>query len=50
MKDMQGAAQHLKHAKGLDPMIQAAKAGLPVDITKVRERERDSNTQRALMP
>lgn len=35
MKDMQGAAQHLKHAKGLDPMINAAKAGLPVDITKI---------------
>ncbi|XP_076120739.1 coiled-coil and C2 domain-containing protein 1A isoform X2 [Alosa pseudoharengus] len=35
MKDMQGAAQHLKHAKGLDPMISAAKAGLPVDITKI---------------
>ncbi|KAL2086157.1 hypothetical protein ACEWY4_017216 [Coilia grayii] len=35
MKDMQGAAQHLRHAKGLDPMITAAKAGLPVDITKI---------------
>ncbi|XP_062395328.1 coiled-coil and C2 domain-containing protein 1A [Sardina pilchardus] len=35
MKDMQGAAQHLKHAKGLDPMIAAAKGGLPVDITKI---------------
>ncbi|XP_051983110.1 coiled-coil and C2 domain-containing protein 1A-like [Xyrauchen texanus] len=35
MKDMQGAAQHLRNAKGLDPMINAAKAGLPVDITKV---------------
>ncbi|KAL0202774.1 hypothetical protein M9458_000792, partial [Cirrhinus mrigala] len=34
MKDMQGAAQHLRNAKGLDPMITAAKAGLPVDITK----------------
>ncbi|KAM3864580.1 coiled-coil and C2 domain-containing protein 1A [Diretmus argenteus] len=35
MKDMAGAAQHLRHAKGLDPMITAAKAGLPVDISKV---------------
>uniref|UniRef100_A0A8C2HH10 Coiled-coil and C2 domain-containing protein 1B n=1 Tax=Cyprinus carpio TaxID=7962 RepID=A0A8C2HH10_CYPCA len=35
MKDMQGAAQHLRNAKGLDSMITAAKAGLPVDITKV---------------
>ncbi|KAK7165665.1 hypothetical protein R3I93_005670 [Phoxinus phoxinus] len=35
MKDMQGAAQHLRHAKGLDAMINAAKSGLPVDITKV---------------
>ncbi|XP_063061303.1 coiled-coil and C2 domain-containing protein 1A isoform X2 [Engraulis encrasicolus] len=35
MKDMQGAAQHLRHAKGLDPMIAAAKGGLPVDITKI---------------
>lgn len=35
MKDMQGATQHLRHAKGLEPMISAAKAGLPVDITKV---------------
>uniref|UniRef100_A0A8C1XTI7 Coiled-coil and C2 domain-containing protein 1B n=1 Tax=Cyprinus carpio TaxID=7962 RepID=A0A8C1XTI7_CYPCA len=35
MKDMQGAAQHLRNAKGLEPMITAAKAGLPVDITKV---------------
>uniref|UniRef100_A0A673GJG9 Coiled-coil and C2 domain-containing protein 1B n=1 Tax=Sinocyclocheilus rhinocerous TaxID=307959 RepID=A0A673GJG9_9TELE len=37
MKDMQGAAQHLRNAKGLDAMITAAKAGLPVDITKVCE-------------
>lgn len=37
MKDMQGAAQHLRNAKGLEPMITAAKAGLPVDITKVCE-------------
>uniref|UniRef100_A0AAQ5YCG9 Coiled-coil and C2 domain-containing protein 1B n=1 Tax=Amphiprion ocellaris TaxID=80972 RepID=A0AAQ5YCG9_AMPOC len=35
MKDMTGAAQHLRHAKGLDPMISAAKSGLPVDITKI---------------
>uniref|UniRef100_A0A3Q3XRF7 Coiled-coil and C2 domain-containing protein 1B n=1 Tax=Mola mola TaxID=94237 RepID=A0A3Q3XRF7_MOLML len=35
MKDMTGATQHLRHAKGLDPMITAAKSGLPVDITKI---------------
>lgn len=35
MKDMSGATQHLRHAKGLDPMIEAAKSGLPVDIRKV---------------
>lgn len=35
MKDMSRAAQHLRHAKGLDPMIEAAKSGLPVDIRKV---------------
>ncbi|KAM6939515.1 coiled-coil and C2 domain-containing protein 1A [Xenentodon cancila] len=35
LKDMTGAAQHLRHAKGLDPMISAAKSGLPVDITKI---------------
>ncbi|KAL6481908.1 hypothetical protein MHYP_G00099880 [Metynnis hypsauchen] len=35
MKDVQGAAQHLRNAKGLDQMITAAKAGLPVDISKV---------------
>uniref|UniRef100_A0A672YGN1 Coiled-coil and C2 domain-containing protein 1B n=1 Tax=Sphaeramia orbicularis TaxID=375764 RepID=A0A672YGN1_9TELE len=34
-KDMAGAAQHLRHAKGLDPMVTAAKSGLPVDITKI---------------
>ena len=34
-QDMTGAAQHLRHAKGLDPMITAAKSGLPVDISKV---------------
>ncbi|KAG7486497.1 coiled-coil and C2 domain-containing protein 1A [Solea senegalensis] len=35
MKDMTGAAQHLRHAKGLEPMITAAKSGLPVDVTKI---------------
>ncbi|XP_034543985.1 coiled-coil and C2 domain-containing protein 1A [Notolabrus celidotus] len=35
MKDMNGATNHLRHAKGLDPMITAAKSGLPVDITKI---------------
>ncbi|XP_061625895.1 coiled-coil and C2 domain-containing protein 1A [Phyllopteryx taeniolatus] len=35
MKDMTAAAQHLRHAKGVDPMIEAAKSGLPVDITKI---------------
>ncbi|XP_061684998.1 coiled-coil and C2 domain-containing protein 1A isoform X2 [Syngnathoides biaculeatus] len=35
MKDMTAAAQHLRHAKGLNPMIEAAKSGLPVDITKI---------------
>uniref|UniRef100_A0A667Z9V0 Coiled-coil and C2 domain-containing protein 1B n=1 Tax=Myripristis murdjan TaxID=586833 RepID=A0A667Z9V0_9TELE len=35
MKDMTGAAQHLRHAKGLDAMITAAKSGLPVDISKI---------------
>ncbi|KAL1004904.1 hypothetical protein UPYG_G00052030 [Umbra pygmaea] len=35
MKDMQGAAVHLRNAKGLDQMISATKGGLPVDITKV---------------
>ncbi|XP_039626416.1 coiled-coil and C2 domain-containing protein 1A isoform X1 [Polypterus senegalus] len=33
--DLEGAKQHLRNAKGLDPMIEAAKGGLPVDITKV---------------
>lgn len=32
---MAAAAQNLRHAKGLDPMIEAAKSGLPIDITKV---------------
>ncbi|XP_053712187.1 coiled-coil and C2 domain-containing protein 1A-like [Synchiropus splendidus] len=35
LKDMSAATQHLRHAKGLDPMITAAKSGFPVDITKV---------------
>lgn len=35
MKDMTAAAQHLRHAKGLDPMVSAAKSGLPIDITKI---------------
>ncbi|KAJ8251528.1 hypothetical protein GJAV_G00222310 [Gymnothorax javanicus] len=35
LNDMQGAALHLRHAKGLDQMIAAAKAGQPVDISKV---------------
>ncbi|KAL6110431.1 cc2d1a [Pungitius sinensis] len=35
MKDMTGAAQHLRHAKGLEHMVTAAKSGLPVDITKI---------------
>ncbi|XP_054461204.1 coiled-coil and C2 domain-containing protein 1A [Anoplopoma fimbria] len=35
MKDMTGAAQHLRHAKGLDPMVTAAKSGLPVDVSKI---------------
>ncbi|XP_056135795.1 coiled-coil and C2 domain-containing protein 1A [Lampris incognitus] len=35
MKDMAGAAQHLRQAKGLEPMISAAKSGLPVDISRV---------------
>ncbi|XP_060710894.1 coiled-coil and C2 domain-containing protein 1A [Hemiscyllium ocellatum] len=33
--DMEGAKLYLRQAKGLDPMIEAAKGGLPVDITKV---------------
>ncbi|XP_030634753.1 coiled-coil and C2 domain-containing protein 1A [Chanos chanos] len=35
MKDMQGASQHLGNAKRLEPMIEATKSGLPVDISKV---------------
>ncbi|KAJ3614558.1 hypothetical protein NHX12_018130 [Muraenolepis orangiensis] len=37
MKDMVGATQHLRNAKGLDSMINATKAGLPVDISKIPE-------------
>ncbi|XP_067829220.1 coiled-coil and C2 domain-containing protein 1A isoform X2 [Heptranchias perlo] len=33
--DLEGAKLYLRQAKGLDPMIEAAKGGLPVDITKV---------------
>uniref|UniRef100_A0A3Q2DKJ7 Coiled-coil and C2 domain-containing protein 1B n=1 Tax=Cyprinodon variegatus TaxID=28743 RepID=A0A3Q2DKJ7_CYPVA len=35
VKDMIGAKQHLRNAKGLDNMITAAKSGLPIDITKI---------------
>ncbi|XP_056426236.1 coiled-coil and C2 domain-containing protein 1A isoform X2 [Hyla sarda] len=34
-KDMEGAKMYLRQSKGLDPMIEAARGGLPVDITKV---------------
>lgn len=27
---------HLRQAKGLEPMLEASRNGLPVDITKVR--------------
>uniref|UniRef100_A0A4W3GQU9 Coiled-coil and C2 domain-containing protein 1B n=1 Tax=Callorhinchus milii TaxID=7868 RepID=A0A4W3GQU9_CALMI len=33
--DLEGAKLYLRQAKGLDPMIEAAKGGLPVDIKKV---------------
>ncbi|XP_078285675.1 coiled-coil and C2 domain-containing protein 1A isoform X2 [Rhinoraja longicauda] len=33
--DIEGAKLYLRQAKGLDPMIEASKGGLPVDITKV---------------
>lgn len=33
--DIEGAKLYLRQAKGLDLMIEAAKGGLPVDITKV---------------
>lgn len=35
VQDMTAAAHHLRHAKGLDPMVSAAKSGIPIDITKV---------------
>ncbi|XP_044134677.1 coiled-coil and C2 domain-containing protein 1A [Bufo gargarizans] len=34
-KDMEGAKMYLRQSKGLDPLIEAARGGLPVDITKV---------------
>ncbi|KAM4749193.1 coiled-coil and C2 domain-containing protein 1A [Rhinophrynus dorsalis] len=34
-RDLEGAKIFLRQAKGLDPMIEAARGGLPVDITKV---------------
>ncbi|XP_018425962.1 PREDICTED: coiled-coil and C2 domain-containing protein 1A [Nanorana parkeri] len=34
-KDIEGAKMFLRQAKGLDPMLEAARGGLPVDITKV---------------
>ncbi|XP_075062678.1 coiled-coil and C2 domain-containing protein 1A [Mixophyes fleayi] len=34
-RDMEGAKMYLRQSKGLDPMIEAARGGLPVDITKV---------------
>ncbi|XP_053574141.1 coiled-coil and C2 domain-containing protein 1A [Bombina bombina] len=34
-RDMEGAKMFLRQAKGLDPMIEASKGGMPVDITKV---------------
>ncbi|XP_072255548.1 coiled-coil and C2 domain-containing protein 1A isoform X1 [Pyxicephalus adspersus] len=34
-KDIEGAKMYLRQAKGLDPMLEAARGGLPVDITKV---------------
>ncbi|XP_019601678.2 coiled-coil and C2 domain-containing protein 1A isoform X2 [Rhinolophus sinicus] len=33
--DMEGAKMHLRQAKGLEPMLEASRNGLPVDITKV---------------
>ncbi|XP_074990333.1 coiled-coil and C2 domain-containing protein 1A [Calonectris borealis] len=35
--DIEGAKLFLRQAKGLDPMIEASRNGLPVDITKVPE-------------
>ncbi|XP_077326575.1 coiled-coil and C2 domain-containing protein 1A isoform X2 [Lithobates pipiens] len=34
-KDIEGAKIYLRQAKGLDQMLEAARGGLPVDITKV---------------
>ncbi|NXW56055.1 C2D1A protein, partial [Eurystomus gularis] len=35
--DVEGAKLFLRQAKGLEPMIEASRSGLPVDITKVPE-------------
>ncbi|KAG8545498.1 hypothetical protein GDO81_020737 [Engystomops pustulosus] len=34
-KDMEGAKMYLRQSKGLEPMLEAARGGLPVDISKV---------------
>lgn len=34
--DVEGAKMHLRQAKGLEPMLEASRNGLPVDITKVK--------------
>ncbi|XP_075439534.1 coiled-coil and C2 domain-containing protein 1A-like [Ascaphus truei] len=34
-KDLEGAKLYLRQAKGLDSMMEAARGGLPVDITKI---------------
>nr|XP_054394636.1 coiled-coil and C2 domain-containing protein 1A isoform X4 [Pongo abelii] len=34
--DVEGAKMHLRQAKGLEPMLEASRNGLPVDITKPR--------------
>ncbi|XP_018109208.1 coiled-coil and C2 domain-containing protein 1A isoform X2 [Xenopus laevis] len=34
-RDLEGAKNFLRQSKGLEPMIEAARGGLPVDITKV---------------
>lgn len=34
--DVEGAKMHLRQAKGLEPMLEASRNGLPVDIAKVR--------------
>ncbi|XP_011949502.1 PREDICTED: coiled-coil and C2 domain-containing protein 1A isoform X10 [Cercocebus atys] len=33
--DVEGAKMHLRQAKGLEPMLEASRNGLPVDITKM---------------